>query len=118
MRNEPIGFMESEASKVDIYVAGDFERASSILQDYALDGACFSLSRTRYVYTGGFEEGVIVGLINYPRYSCSREDLFHKALNVAELLIKGLAQGSATVNEIGGRCVLLTRRRDHKETGK
>lgn len=118
MRNEPIGFMESEAAKIEIYVAGDFERASSILQDYALDGACFSLSRTRYVYTGGFEEGVIVGLINYPPYACSRDDLFYKALDVAELLIKGLAQGSASVNEINGRCLLLTRRRDHKETSK
>lgn len=44
--------------------------------------------------TGGMESGVRVGLVNYPRFPCSRDELWRKAEKLAEVLRSGAFQHS------------------------
>lgn len=54
-------------------------------------GDCVSITPTEFRYTGGWEPGVIIGYINYPRFpsGCSK---ISKILALAELLKDGLGQ--------------------------
>jgi len=49
-------------------------------------GFCVSLTPTEFIYTDGSEPGVIVGLINYPRFPSSHDVLWQKALTIAAYL--------------------------------
>lgn len=53
---------------VSIFIAGDFDEARDLCRAFCdEEGLCVTVTPTTYVYTGGEEDGVIVGLINYPR---------------------------------------------------
>jgi hypothetical protein len=52
---------------------------------------------TDYVYRGGLEAGVRVGLINYPRFPQDADSLFQISLLLAEHLMKGLHQHSFSI---------------------
>ena len=58
---------------------------------------CFSVTPTTYVHTSGVEEGVIVGIISYPRFPRPTEELEQIALDVAELLRTTFKQYRVTV---------------------
>lgn len=89
----------------NIYVgldAGDkvytYEDAKKLIQNYANTvGLCVTVTQTEYVYNGGSEPGIIVGLINYPRFPKNPDELKVQALNLADLLRKGLGQLKVTV---------------------
>ena len=49
-------------------------------------GICVSFTETTYVYWGGKESGIIVGLINYPRFPNPPEILKNQALELAKRL--------------------------------
>lgn len=50
------------------------------------EGLGVSVTDTQFVYTGGDEPGLIVGLINYPRFPSTQEDIRGKALALARRL--------------------------------
>tara|TARA_S200002703_G_C3660122_1_gene202736 strand:+ start:208 stop:543 length:336 start_codon:yes stop_codon:yes gene_type:complete len=86
------------ASSYNIYIAGAFEAACLCLQEFCGEkGACFSVTATEYVYSGGRESGVIVGIINYGRFPSTDESLARLSEEVAKVLILGLHQNSASV---------------------
>jgi hypothetical protein len=60
-------------------------------------GLCVTISKTRYIYTGGYERGIVVGLINYPRFPASEDEITKKALELAEMLMDKLGQKRVTV---------------------
>lgn len=61
--------------------------ARSWLQNYCdWLGFAVTFTETEFIYTGGNEPGFIVGLINYPRYPASSEQLLKKAMYIAEQL--------------------------------
>lgn len=101
----------AETYRVNIYVAGDVGLARNILQEYAMRGACVSVAACDYVYTGGMESGVNVGLINYPRLPSSKPEILKQAIELAKLLIEGLFQGSATV-VADDKSIFISRRGD------
>jgi hypothetical protein len=80
---------------IDIYVAGDIAQAKQICREFCRDGFCVHIVPASYIYTGGQEEGVKVGLVNYPRFPLTRPQLSEKAYALAEKLINGLCQTSA-----------------------
>lgn len=80
-----------------IFVAGPYEQAAQICQRFCLTGLCVSIKNVEFIYTGGRERGVEIGLINYPRFPSSRDDIVMKATSLAEVLIREMSQGSATV---------------------
>ena len=91
--------VETLSYPVQIFVAGDWQKAEEVCGRYCDDiGLCVTVTRTTYVYTGGSEEGVIVGLINYGRFPSEPRTIFSKAKELALRLIAGLGQQSATVH--------------------
>jgi hypothetical protein len=84
--------------RFDIFIAGDYDLAKKISREWAFEvGACVTVERVDYVYTGGEEAGVRIGLINYPRFPTNHEELNAKARSIAEKLMIGLCQLSYSI---------------------
>ena len=81
----------------EIHIAGDISRIREICGDYCESGFCVSITPTEYVYTYGREAGAIVGIINYPRFPRTSDQIKSKALELAEIIIIGAHQGSCSV---------------------
>lgn len=58
---------------------------------------CVTITPTEYRYVDGFEKGVIVGYIQYPRFYRSRKEIRQRALRLAEILMIELNQYRVTV---------------------
>lgn len=83
---------------MQIFVAGDPTIARQTCRRYCMDaGFCVTVTETEYVYTGGQERGVIVGIIHYPRFPSSPEVLTDKARTLACRLMDDLCQRSCSV---------------------
>lgn len=99
--------VEAPSYPVSIFVATfDGEHGIMALRAKARDicraycdeaGLCVTVTDTDYTYTGGGEPGVIVGLINYPRFPKEPSEIFAKAEALAHLLIDGLHQQSCSI---------------------
>lgn len=60
-------------------------------------GLCVTVTPTEYIYTSGGEHGCIVGLINYPRFPSTPEQIKGHALALGEQLRVALGQFKVTV---------------------
>lgn len=81
-----------------IFIAGDYKVAKQICREYCDEvGLCVTIEPTTYIYTGGIEEGVRIGLINYPRFPTTEVKLFAAAVALGHRLLTGLHQTSFTV---------------------
>lgn len=88
----------SPSFSTSIFIAGDLEQAKHICRDWCFRvGACVTVEPVSYIYTGGEESGVRVGLINYPRFPSSEEEMFQRAVNLGNELMLGLFQNSFSV---------------------
>lgn len=83
--------------KVEIFIAGDYNQAKLILQEWCLKGACVSIEKVDYIYTMGQESGMVVRIINYPRFPADKGAIKSEAIELGEHLIKKLHQGSCSV---------------------
>ncbi len=64
-----------------------------IVQDYCNRiGLCITLAPTKFVYTNGNEPGVMIGLINYPRFPSTPQKIRKQAMNLAAILKEKLKQ--------------------------
>ena len=82
----------------NIYIAGDYWKALDACRRYCLEvGLCVTVTQTEYVYSFGAQSGVIVGLINYPRYPETAWVLEEIAEELGQRLLKELSQSSFTV---------------------
>jgi ferredoxin len=83
---------------VNIFIAGDVNYAKNICQKYCIEvGLCVTVTPTDYIYSGGRESGMVIGLINYPRFPAEKEDIFRKAEGLGLLLVEKLGQWSFTI---------------------
>lgn len=83
---------------VSIFIAGDYYKAKQICQSFCdAVGLCVTVTSTAYVYTDGEQMGVIVGLINYPRFPAEPADILAKAQRLADDLMRGLLQQSYSI---------------------
>jgi hypothetical protein len=83
---------------VSIYIAGSYSKAIKLVQEYCDEvGYCVTVESTYYVYKGGSEHGIRVGLINYPRFPSDPSTITKKAFEIAEKLRVGLNQESYSV---------------------
>lgn len=83
---------------VTIFIAGSYSKALKIVQKYCDEVSyCVTIDHTYYVYKDGKEEGVVVGLINYPRFPVEPTEIIDKAKDIAELLRVGLGQESYSI---------------------
>lgn len=83
---------------VTIFIGGNMTQAEHICRDYCDEiGLCVTVDFARYIYTGGGEDGVVIGLINYPRFPKSPEEIWALAEALSERLLDGLGQQSYTI---------------------
>jgi len=91
-------FMSCDTYWVKIYIAGPIEVAKQIIRLHTASvGLCVTIDPTTYIYTGGEEAGYVVGLINYPRFPSTPDELDVKAAVLASALRAGTGQSSYTI---------------------
>jgi len=79
-------------------MAGNSAMAAELcLNWYAERGGCVTVTPTKYVYTGGQEDGFIIGFINYPPHISNEDKIMKEAQLLAELLRVKLGQESYTI---------------------
>jgi ferredoxin len=89
---------DTSSYPVSIFIAGDIDKAAAICREHCDQvGLCVTVTPTKYVYTGGEEDGVIIGLINYPRFPALPRQLIEKAGTLAHKLIERMEQESCTI---------------------
>lgn len=100
--------LETKAYRVNIYIAGDYDAAKMVCREYTNKiGLCVTLEHADYIYTGGAELGVIVGVSNYPRFTTSNDVVWNKAEGLAKMLLDRLFQKSVMVCD-GAKTVWLS----------
>lgn len=101
-----------ETYQATIFIAGDYAKALRTSQAHCdTVGLCVTVEPTTYVYTGGAESGVRVGLINYPRFPSKPRDIERRAKELALLLLDALEQESVSIVGTDGT-TWLSRRPD------
>ena len=69
------------------------EKIYEVCQEYCDQvGWCVTVTPTRFIYKNGYEPGAIVGIISYPRFPISKEDLRNRTVCLATKLLKELKQ--------------------------
>ena len=53
---------------------------------------CISITDTEFIYIDGWEPGLIIGFINYPRFPLSQAELRNRTIELGELLMKKFKQ--------------------------
>ena len=91
------GIPMRELSHFGVDKAGDIAQAKRFCADYCLTGLCVTVTETEFIYKGGREMGFIVGLVNYPRFPSTPEDILGQAELIAMQLINELAQNKALI---------------------
>ena len=85
---------------VTVYVAGGLADAKRFLRKATYPphcGLCVTVTPTTFIYTGGSEDGVAGGLVQYPRFPKSAEEIWWRAVEIARGLLVELCQTSALV---------------------
>lgn len=79
-----------------IYMSGPIEVAKHTIRAECLrEGLCVTIEPTTFIYTGGEETGFVVGLVNYPRFPCSPQQLVERARDLMTKLLDSTFQSSA-----------------------
>lgn len=74
------------------------EDVEKICQSYVNEFKwCVTITKTRYVYVDGAEDGIIVGIIYYPRFPKTDEALKRLTLRLASILLEELGQNRISV---------------------
>ena len=72
--------------------------AQKICRNYVNDvKLCVTLTPTEFFYVNGEELGVVVGLIQYPRFRISEKEIKEKAIELARIMMKEFKQFRCTV---------------------
>lgn len=81
-----------------IYIAGDLATIKQVCREQCMAvGLCVTVEPTTYIYTGGEESGAVIGLINYPRFPATPEEIYSKARELGELLMVRCCQHSFSI---------------------
>ena len=62
------------------------------IEKYCECGFCVTVTPLRFIYTGGKENGVMIGIINYPRFPKEESELDLHAIALADKLMKEFKQ--------------------------
>ena len=89
---------KSETYWARIFIAGDIATIKQACREECFSaGLCVTVEPTTYIYTGGEEAGAVVGLINYPRFPTTPEQLRAKAEALARALMERCCQHSFSI---------------------
>jgi len=87
-----------ETYVVLVHMAGDINHAKQVLRKLVYppnEGLCVTVRAQTFLYTGGEEEGFVLGFVDYPRFPKPHEEIYARAKAIAEQLILELGQWSA-----------------------
>lgn len=81
-----------------ICVAGNYQVSEMLCRKVCFPkGLCVTIEKTKYIYAGGAEDGVCVGLIQYPKFPETVADLMKKAILLGKQLAEENHQWSFTI---------------------
>lgn len=90
--------IEVPSYPLSILIGGNPIEAEGICRAYCdTIGYCVTVTPTVYVYRGGREPGVIIGLINYGRFPNEPAAIFAHGRALGESLREGMRQESFTI---------------------
>jgi len=79
-------------------MSGPIEIAKQIIRNECLQkGLCVTIEPTTFIYTGGEESGYVVGLVNYPRFPSTNEEIKDRAEKLMLRLLDETFQQSGMV---------------------
>jgi hypothetical protein len=74
------------------------EEVEKVSQDYCNRiGFCVTLTDTNFIYKDGREPGVALGIINYPRFQRTKQEIREKALDLAGILKETFNQNRVSI---------------------
>lgn len=83
---------------VKLYIAGPIGVAEQLIREECWrEGLCVTIEKTKFIYTGGEEEGYIVGFLNYPRFPKTSFEILNRAENICKILLDKTFQSSALI---------------------
>jgi len=89
---------EAISYPISIFIAGRAADIEDQCRTYCDEiGFCVTCTPTNFIYRNGEEEGYIVGLINYPRFPLTPDELWQHAETLAERLRIEADQDSYTI---------------------
>lgn len=103
---------------VTIFIAGNYSKAVEICQDYCdTVSYCVTVTPTEYVYKYGRESGVMIGLINYPRFPTEGIEIYKKAVELGKKLLIELNQQSFSIQTPENTVWFSVRPEDNPQKG-
>lgn len=83
---------------VNIFLSGSIDVIKQTCRKYCLDvGLCVTVTPTLFIYTGGEEFGVCIGLLNYPRFPKDKKQILIQAIELGRLCRDSACQHSFLV---------------------
>lgn len=83
---------------VKIYMSGPIEIAKQVIRKYCMNvGLCVTIEPTTFVYTGGEEQGFVIGLLQFPKFPKNENTIDSIAVEMAKALIEETYQWSALI---------------------
>jgi hypothetical protein len=79
-------------------VTHSYDEAKQILQEYCnTNPLCVTLKQIEYIYKDGNEIGFEIGLINYPRFPSTPEEITNRALEIGNIFRNNFNQLKVSV---------------------
>lgn len=83
---------------VRLYLSGPIEVAKQVIREHVLaHPQCVTIEPTTFIYTGGEEQGYVVGLLDYPRFPSTPQEITEYARDLARKLLDATFQHSALI---------------------
>lgn len=83
---------------VRLYTSGPIEKIKDACRGFCLArGLCVTVEPTAFIYTGGEEQGAVIGLVNYPRFPQSPDEINRTARDLAEAILAKCYQHSVLI---------------------
>ena len=81
-----------------IYIGGDRKITEKVCREITFpSGLCVTVEKINYIFGGGTELGVRVGLIQYPPFPESEADLMEKAIELGKRIAEANYQWSYSI---------------------
>lgn len=105
---------------VRIYISGPKDIIEQACREFCFAAGlcCVTVTETKYIFTGGEETGVIIELINYPRFPKPWEKIRDQAQHLAKMLCDRCRQHSVLIMDSDETMWLSQREDGPIENGK
>lgn len=98
--------------QISIYASGPIEIAKQVIREECFhEGLCVAITPTTFIYTGGEEEGFVIGLINYPRFPSTTDKIMECAVKLAKKILDATFQTSTLIIE-QNKTIWISKRED------